>query len=269
MHSPLICMSLKCKNWRKFWGIRRLQKCRKARLWQFLQGHPKPAFSEKVQGENQEQFFKNRPKSSPHQKGPTAHWRKWHYSLSSMQLKCKDWKRFLRKRWLQNCSNGQVMAIFARSSKTLIFLKSAKGGPREMFQKSPKKQPSFERLKRTLAQMALSSIQYALKGKRLQKILGQKRGSKTARMAKLSQFRQGHPEPAFSEKMQRGDQGKFFKNRPKSKSRLKGPKALWRKWHYLQTSMRLKCKDWRRFWRRSWLQKCPNGIVMAIFARSP
>ena len=66
MHSPLIFMSLKCKNWRKFWGIRRLQKCRKARLWQFLQGHPKPAFSEKVQGEDQEQFFKNRPKSSPH-----------------------------------------------------------------------------------------------------------------------------------------------------------------------------------------------------------
>ena len=30
-------------------------------------------------------------------------------------------------------------------------------------------------------------------------------------MAKLLQFSQGHPKPAFSEKMQRGDQGKFFK----------------------------------------------------------
>ena len=43
-------------------------------------------------------------------------------------------------------------------------------------------------------------------------------------MAKLWQFLQGHPKPAFSEKVQRGDQGKFFKNRPKSKPRLKSKK---------------------------------------------
>ena len=30
-------------------------------------------------------------------------------------------------------------------------------------------------------------------------------------MAKLWQFRQGHPKPAFSKKVQRGDQRKFFK----------------------------------------------------------
>ena len=30
-------------------------------------------------------------------------------------------------------------------------------------------------------------------------------------MAKLLQFLQGHPKPAFSEKVRRGDQGKFFK----------------------------------------------------------
>ena len=67
-------------------------------------------------------------------------------------------------------------------------------------------------------------------------------------MAKLWQFSQGHPKPAFSEKVQRGDQGKFFKNRPKSGPRLKGPKALLRKWHYPLISMRLKGKDWKRFW---------------------
>ena len=77
--------------------------------------------------------------------------------------------------------------------------------------------------------------------------MGQKTGSKSARMARLWQFLQGHPKPAFSKKVQRGDQGKFFKNRPKSSPRLKGPKALWRKWHYPRTSMHLKCKDWRRF----------------------
>ena len=53
--------------------------------------------------------------------------------------------------------------------------------------------------------------------------------SKSARTAKLWQFWQGHPKPAFSEKVQKGDQGKFFKNRPKRSRRLKGRKALWLK----------------------------------------
>ena len=43
-------------------------------------------------------------------------------------------------------------------------------------------------------------------------------------MAKLWQFLQGHPKPVFSVKVQRGDQGKFFKNRPKSSPCLKGRK---------------------------------------------
>ena len=43
-------------------------------------------------------------------------------------------------------------------------------------------------------------------------------------MAKLWQFKKGHPKPAFFEKVQRGHQGKFFKNRPKSGPPLKGQK---------------------------------------------
>ena len=35
-----------------------------AEVWQFLQGHPKPAFSEKVQREDQEKFFKNHQKTA-------------------------------------------------------------------------------------------------------------------------------------------------------------------------------------------------------------
>ena len=69
-------------------------------------------------------------------------------------------------------------------------------------------------------------------------------------MAKLWQFPEGDPRPAFSEKVQKGDQGKFFQNRPKRNARLRGPKALWRKWHYPLISMHLKCKDRRRFWRK-------------------
>ena len=76
------------------------------------------------------------------------------------------------------------MAIFARSLKTCIFLKSAKGGAREIFQKSPQKKRSFERPKSTVAQIALSLNYFALKVQRLGKTLGLKGGSKSARMAK-------------------------------------------------------------------------------------
>ena len=130
---------------------------RMAKLWQFRQAHPKPAFSEKVQKGDQGKFFKHRPKSCPRLKGPKALWRKWHYPLISMHLKCKDWKRFWRKQRHKKLPNGQLMAIFARSPKIRIFWNSANGGPREIFQKSPKKKPSLKRPKSTLAQMALSS----------------------------------------------------------------------------------------------------------------
>ena len=60
----------------------------------------------------------------------------------------------------------------------------------------------------------------------MEKILGEKSISKSARMAKLLQFFQGYPKPAFSKKVQRGDWENFFKNHPKSSPRLKGEKAL-------------------------------------------
>ena len=231
--------ALKGQRLEKILGKKGSKSSRMNKLWQFWQGHPKPAFSEKVQRGDQGKFFKNRPKSSPRLKGPKALCRRWHYPRTSMLLRCKDWETFWFKQRLQKFPNGQVMAILAKSFKTRIFQKKGTGGPRKIFQKSSKKQTSFERPKSTLAQMALSSNQYALKGQRLEKILGQKSGSKTSRMTKLWQFWQGHPKPAFSEKVQRGYQGKFFKNRPKTSPRLKGPKAFWRKLHSTLISMHL------------------------------
>ena len=112
-----------------------------AKLWQFSQSHPKPAFSEKVQRGDQGKFFKNRPKRCPRLKGPKALWRKWPYPLISMHWKCKDWKRFWRKKRFPKGPNGKRphMAIYSTSPKTSIFWKSAKGGQREIFQKSLRK----------------------------------------------------------------------------------------------------------------------------------
>ena len=70
-------------------------------------------------------------------------------------------------------------------------------------------------------------------------ILAQTTAPKVPEWPRDSNFLQGHPKPAFSGKVQRGDQGKFFKNRPKTSPRLKGPKALWRKLHSTLISMHL------------------------------
>ena len=106
--------------------------------------------------------------------------------------------------------------------------------------------------------MALSSNYYALKVQRLEKILRQKSDFKSARIAELWQFSQGHLKPEFSEKVQRGDQGKLVKNRLKTSPRLEGPKALWRRWHYRLSSMHLKCKNWKRLWGKKATSKVPE-----------
>ena len=134
-------------------------------------------FSQKVERGDQEKFFKNRPISSPCLKGPKANWRKLNYTLIEMHLKCKDGRIFWRKQRLQKCRNGQVMAIIARSPKTCIFRKSAKR-PKEVFQKSPKKQPSFQKANTTLAQMSLSCKLYPLILQRLKKSLARKAAPK-------------------------------------------------------------------------------------------
>ena len=77
--------------------------------------------------------------------------------------------------------------------------------------------------------MALSSYKYALIARRLEKILAQHASPKVQEWQSYGKFRKVTLNPHFSEKVERGDQGKFFKNRPKSSPCLKGQKALWRK----------------------------------------
>ena len=117
--------------------------------------------------------------------------------------------------------------------------------------------------------MALSSYKYALIAPRLEKVLAQNAAPKVPEWQSYGKFRKVTLNPDFSEKVERGDQGKFFKNRPKSSPCLKGRKALYTKSHYPLISMPLKCKDWTKIRRKQRLQKYPNGQVMAILARSP
>ena len=77
--------------------------------------------------------------------------------------------------------------------------------------------------------MALSSNLYAFKVQTLENILAQTAAPKVPEWPSYGNFSRGHSKPAFSEKVRRADQGKFFKNSLKSKPRLKGRKALLRK----------------------------------------
>ena len=63
--------------------------------------------------------------------------------------------------------------------------------------------------------MALPSNQYAFKLQWLLKISAQKAAPKLPEWPSYDNFLQGHPKPAFSLKVQRRDQEKFFKNHPK------------------------------------------------------
>ena len=119
-----------------------LKKCEGGPIQIYENSPKKDALALKAQKHSRPNHIKNRLESSLRLKFSKALWRKQHYPLISMHLKCKDWTRFGCRHRLQKCPNGQVITIFARSLKTRIFLKRAKGGPIEIFQKSPKKMPS-------------------------------------------------------------------------------------------------------------------------------
>ena len=104
------------------------------------------------------------------------------------------------------------MAIFARSPKSRIFLKSANGGPREIFQKSPKKMASLKRPKSALAQMALSSNQYALKVQRLDSILAHKAAPKVPEWPRYGNYRQVTQTRIFSKSAKGGPREIFQKS---------------------------------------------------------
>ena len=139
----------------------------------------------------------------------------------------------------------------------------------EIFQKSPKNQASFETAKSALPQMALSSNQYALKVQKRKMILALTTAPKVPEWPSYGNFRKVTQNPHFLKKCEGGTKGNFSKNRAKSSPRLKGPKALWQKWHYPVISILLKCRDWARFWCKKQLKECPNCQVIAIFAWSP
>ena len=81
--------------------------------------------------------------------------------------------------------------------------------------------------------------------------MAQKADPKVSEWLSYSNSRKVTQKPAFSEKVQRGDQGKFFKNHPKSGPPFKNPTALWRKWHYPLIRCTYSAKDGKDFGAKS------------------
>ena len=72
---------------------------------------------------------------------------------------------------------------------------------------------------------------------RLEKIWVQKAALKVPEWRSYGNFLKITQNTHFLKKCKEGTEENFFKNRPKSKPRLKGPEALWRKWHSTLLSM--------------------------------
>ena len=109
-------------------------------------------------------------------------------------------EKILARQAAPKVSEWAIYGTIARSPKTRIFWKRAKGGPTEIFQKSPKKQPSFERANSTLAQMALPSNQYALKVQRLDMILALTTAPKVPEWQSYGNFWKVTQDPHFLNK---------------------------------------------------------------------
>ena len=98
---------------------------------------------------------------------------------------------------------------FRKVTQNPHFLKKWKEGAKEIFQESPKKYPSFERPKSTLAQKVLSSNLYALKQQRLEKILAETAAPKVTQYPTYGNFRKVTQNPHFLKKCKRGAKGNF------------------------------------------------------------
>ena len=82
--------------------------------------------------------------------------------------------------------------------------------------------PSLKRPKSTLAQMALSSNQYALKVQRLEKILAHKAAPNVPEWPSYGNFRQVTQTRIFS-KCEKGGQMEIFQKLPRNYPSLKKP----------------------------------------------
>ena len=110
-----------------------------AQLSKFLQGHPKPAFSEKVQRGDQRKFFKNRLKSSPHLKGPRSTLPQMVLSSDWYALQGQRLENILAQKAAPKVPEWPSYGNFCKVTQNPHFLKKCKGGTKRNFSKIAQK----------------------------------------------------------------------------------------------------------------------------------
>ena len=99
-----------------------------AKLWQFLEGHPKPTFSEKVQRGDQKNFFKNRPESGPRFKGANSILAQMSLSPKLHPLIMQRLKKILAQKAAPKLPEWPSYGNFRTVTRDPHFLKKCKGG---------------------------------------------------------------------------------------------------------------------------------------------
>ena len=103
---------------------------------------------------------------------------------------------------------------FGKVTQDTHFLKQCKGGTKETFSKIAQKVAlDWKAQKHSGANIILHLV--CTSSAKTGEDLGGKGSSKSARMAKLWQFRQGHPKPAFSKKSATGGPREICQKSPK------------------------------------------------------
>ena len=118
--------------------------------------------------------------------------------------------------------------------------------------------------------MSLSSNLHPLITQRLKKILAQRAAPKLPEWPSYGNFCKVTQDPHFLKKCKGGTKGKFSQIAQKVALVWKAQKHSGADKNYPLFSMHLKCKDWKKVWRKKAGPKVPEWrSVMAILARSP
>ena len=127
----------------------------KAELWQIWQGDLNRAFSEILQRGGPREISQKSPNKKADFRGLKNTPAQIALSHNYCALKLQT-SEICGKKRLQKCPEGRVSTNVASTLKSRIFWDFAKGGPREISQKSPKKWADFRGLRISPAQIALS-----------------------------------------------------------------------------------------------------------------
>ena len=258
-HHRLISMHLKCNYEGTFCCKLRLHKCPWSRVMTNSPKRPKSAiFWDFAKGGPRE----NAQKSRATLRASKTTWRKSHYRLISMHLKCNYKGTFCCKLRLHKCPWSRVMTNFPRRPKSAFFWDFAKGGPRENAQKG---RPNIRASKTPWRKSHHRLISMHLKCNH--------RGTFCCKLrlhkCPWSRVMTNLPTRPKSANFWDFAKGAPRENAQKSSPTIRAWKKPWNKSHHHLINMQLKSNHRGTFCCKLRLHKCPWSRVMANLPRRP